>query len=92
MAFGFGQLRRTPRMSDELKLIADELCSGCVYCPPNLPRSAYSEADWAMLQARTCSFEHTQGTDDCLASRKTSCSLVDLTATQRRISASYKAP
>jgi hypothetical protein len=53
-------------------------CAACVYHPPNLPPQAYSGDDWAMLQARTCAFEHAPGSDDCLASRKTSCSLVDL--------------
>jgi hypothetical protein len=56
----------------------EEHCFGCVYYPPNLPRHAYADADWAMLQARACAFEHVPGTSDCLASRKTSCSLVDL--------------
>lgn len=79
-------------MPDELMPITEEYCSGCVNYPPNLPRCAYSEVDWAMLQARTYSFERTPGTDDCLASRKTSCSLVDLAATQIRISASREAP
>ncbi len=55
-----------------------EYCAGCVYYPPNLPRHAYAEADWDMLQARACSFEHVPGSPDCLACRKTSCSLVDL--------------
>lgn len=55
-----------------------ELCWGCVYYPPNLPRDAYADADWAMLQSRHCSFEHTPGSVECLASRKTSCSLVDV--------------
>lgn len=59
---------------------ADELCGGCVYWPPNLPRHAYAEDDWAMLQARPCAFEHVPGSTDCLANRKTSCSLVDLRA------------
>ncbi len=56
----------------------DELCRGCVYFPPNLPRMAYAQQDWDLLQARSCSFDHQPGTADCLASRKTSCSLVDL--------------
>lgn len=55
-----------------------ELCWGCVYYPPNLPRHSYSEEDWAMLQSLHCSFKHAPGSDECLASRKTSCSLVDL--------------
>ena len=63
-------------------------CLGCVYHPPNLPQNAYSEADWTMLQTRICSFEHAPGTEHCLASRKTSCSLVDLAATQALLSGS----
>jgi hypothetical protein len=55
-----------------------ELCFGCVYFPPNLPPPAYSPEDWAMLQARDCSFEHAPGGEDCLAARKTSCAIVDL--------------
>lgn len=55
-----------------------EFCAGCVYYPPNLPRPAYAAEDWAMLQARACSFEHAPGSADCLSSRKTSCSLLDL--------------
>lgn len=60
--------------------IADtgELCDGCVYYPPNLPRHAYAQEDWDMLQARQCSFEHTPGAAECLVTRKTSCSLLDL--------------
>ena len=60
-------------------------CFGCVYYPPNLPPHAYAEDDWAMLQARTCSFDYTPGTPDCMTSRKTSCSLVDLDAMRRSI-------
>jgi hypothetical protein len=55
-----------------------ELCAGCVYYPPNLPRQAYVEDDWAMLQSLHCSFTHVPGSDDCAGSRKTSCSLVDM--------------
>ncbi|MDP2194450.1 MAG: hypothetical protein Q8J72_00505 [Rhodocyclaceae bacterium] len=58
-----------------------ELCLGCVYFPPNLPRQAYAQRDWDILQARSCSFEHLPGTADCLENRKTSCSLVDLDQT-----------
>lgn len=57
-----------------------ELCVGCVYFPPNLPRRCYAEEDWDMLQQRSCSFEHHPGDAGCAASRKTSCSLVDLNA------------
>jgi len=49
-----------------------------VYYPPNLPRHAYAQEDWDMLQARQCSFEHTPGAAECLVTRKTSCSLLDL--------------
>ncbi len=57
-----------------------ELCFGCVYFPPNLPRQSYAAEDWDMLQARTCSFENQPGDAGCQATRKTSCSLVDLSA------------
>ena len=56
----------------------NEFCFGCVYFPPNLPRQAYALEDWEILQAWQCSFEYTPGTGDCMATRKTSCSLVDL--------------
>lgn len=75
-------------MTDRLNPTSEDHCFGCVYFPPNLPPNAYAEADWAMLQARSCAFEHTPGTDDCLASRKTSCSLVDLAESRRAITGS----
>lgn len=56
----------------------EDLCFGCVLFPPNLPRRMYAVEDWNMLQARSCSFEHLPGDEGCLASRKTSCELVDL--------------
>ena len=62
----------------------EDLCFGCVYYPPNLPPNAYSPEDWEMLQARQCSFEHKPGDTDCLTTRKTSCSLVDLEAFKHR--------
>ncbi|MDT3707821.1 MAG: hypothetical protein ROZ09_13440 [Thiobacillus sp.] len=62
-----------------------ELCVGCVYFPPNLPRRSYAKEDWDMLQQRACSFEHAPGDADCVGSRKTSCSLVDLTLLDQRI-------
>ena len=62
----------------------EALCFGCVYYPPNLPPHAYAPEDWAMLQARPCSFEHAPGDSGCLATRKTHCSLVDLEALKRR--------
>ena len=52
---------------------APELCAGCVYFPPNLPRRAYSREDWDLLQARRCSFEHEPGDAACLATRSTHC-------------------
>lgn len=77
-------------MTESRNPASEDHCFGCVYFPPNLPPSAYSEADWTMLQARSCAFEHTPGTDDCLASRKTSCSLVDLAETRRAITGSHE--
>lgn len=62
-----------------------ELCVGCVYFPPNLPRRSYAAEDWDMLQQRACSFEHVPGSAECMGSRKTSCSLVDLTLLGQRI-------
>ena len=58
--------------------LIEEHCLGCVFYPPNLPQSAYTPADWQELQAMDCSLEHTPGSAGCLASRKTSCSLLDL--------------
>lgn len=58
----------------------DALCRGCVYFPPNLPRQRYAAEDWAMLQALTCSLENQPDDAGCQATRKTSCSLVDLNA------------
>ena len=62
----------------------EELCFGCVYYPPNLPPKAYAPEDWGMLQARQCSFEHRPGDTECLTTRKTSCSLIDLAALMQR--------
>lgn len=56
----------------------DELCSACVFYPPNLPAYAYAEEDLKLLLAMACSLEHIPGSEGCLASRKTSCSLIDL--------------
>lgn len=53
-------------------------CLGCVYYPPNLPRQAYSDQDWYLLQSLACAHEHEPGSPACAASRKTSCSLLDL--------------
>ena len=59
-------------------------CSVCVYHPPNLPREAYAAADWQELQSRHCAYDCLPGSADCLAWRKTSCSLVDLEALKAR--------
>ena len=71
-----------PAMSPPESAI-ETYCTGCVYHPPNLPPDAYPPQDWALLQTRICAFEHLPGTPDCLDTRKTSCSLVDLDATRR---------
>ena len=55
-----------------------EYCMSCVYYPPNLPAHAYSEDDYQMLQQKCCSFDHLPEDENCLSTRKTSCSLVDL--------------
>jgi len=85
---GSREPERKPPMTDRFNTTHEDHCFGCVYFPPNLPQNAYSEADWAMLQARSCSFEHMPATDDCRASRKTHCSLVDLAETRRAIAGS----
>ena len=64
-------------MSDESSK-AQVLCGMCVYFPPNLPAGKYPREDWLELQKKSCSFDYVPGDADCLASRKTSCSLVDL--------------
>ena len=66
-----------PFMSDESSK-AQMLCGMCVYFPPNLPEGKYPREDWLDLQKKSCSFDYVPGDADCLASRKTSCSLVDL--------------
>lgn len=62
----------------------NEYCFGCVYFPPNLPRLAYAPEDWETLQARLCSFDCTPQDVECHATRKTSCSMVDLDGSRKR--------
>ena len=52
-------------------------CTTCVFYPPNLPVSAYSEDDYRMLQAKSFCFDHQPGDGSCVQTRKTSCSLLD---------------
>ena len=56
----------------------NEFCIGCVYYPPNLPSKAYATEDYNMLQEKNCSFDFLAGEQDCIETRKTSCSLLDL--------------
>ena len=56
----------------------NEHCMSCVYYPPNLPACAYSEEDHRMLREKNCSFDLRPGDEHCRATRKTSCSLLDL--------------
>ena len=56
----------------------DGQCAGCVFYPPNLPPDAYPEEDYAMLIRKNCSFDFRPGDGDCVQTRKTSCSLLDL--------------
>lgn len=55
-----------------------ELCSMCVYFPENLPEVAYSREDYLMLQEKECSYDYIAGSESCIATRKTSCSVVDM--------------
>lgn len=64
------------------KVDVNELCGGCVYYPPNLPATAYSEADYHELQQKSCSYDHQPDDQDCRKTRKTSCSIVDLQTLQ----------
>jgi len=58
-------------------LTINELCSSCVYYPPNLPEQAYPAEDWKQLQAKSCSIDFSPNDRDCKLSRKTSCSILD---------------
>ncbi len=62
----------------------NEHCFGCVYYPPNLPADAYPAEDYRMLQGKSCSFDFNPEDENCRATRKTSCSLVDLENLKRR--------
>lgn len=56
----------------------EDLCSMCVYFPVNLPEIAYSREDYLMLQKKECSYDFNAGSEGCIATRKTSCSVVDM--------------
>jgi len=58
--------------------ITNEHCEVCVYYPPNLPASAYSEEDYQMLLEKERSFDFLPLDENCQTTRKTSCSIVDL--------------
>lgn len=58
--------------------LINEHCEVCVYYPPNLPAHAYPEEDYQMLQEKSCSFDFQPKDENCHATRKTGCSLVDL--------------
>jgi hypothetical protein len=62
----------------------EELCLGCVYYPPNLPATAYSETDYQELQQKSCSYDYLPGDQGCQQMRKTSCSIVDLQKMQNQ--------
>ncbi|MBU2803070.1 hypothetical protein HFV02_12590 [Acidithiobacillus caldus] len=64
----------------------DSLCISCVYFPPNLPEDKYPPEDWLELQSKQCSFDLTPGSDECQGTRKTSCSLVDLSCESKSAS------
>ena len=62
---------------------ANEHCLSCVYYPPNLPPGAYPAEDYKMLQEKTCSFDFAPRDQNCTQTRKTSCSIVDLSPTPK---------
>jgi hypothetical protein len=64
-------------MSNERETRRETWCIGCVFYPPNLPAAAYSPTDWQELQALECGYDLTPGSVECLASRKTSCGLIN---------------
>lgn len=68
-----------------IKELKEELCMGCVYYPPNLPQYAYSTDDYRMLQQKDCSFDHMPGEQNCLETRKTSCSIVGVQKLQNTV-------
>ncbi|HEY9200100.1 MAG TPA: hypothetical protein VIQ81_00770 [Gammaproteobacteria bacterium] len=70
-------------MKPSLNEIEDH-CLGCVYYPPNLPASAYSETDYNELQQKSCSFDYQPYDQDCQQARRTSCSIVDLQQMQNQ--------
>ena len=55
-----------------------EHCVACVFYPPNLPPAAYPAEDYAMLIRKSCSFDFQPSDRNCIQTRKTSCSLLDL--------------
>jgi hypothetical protein len=57
---------------------AKEMCKGCVYYPPNLPQSLYSDEDWELIQSKECSFDAEPGDGMCDSFRKGACKLVSL--------------
>lgn len=70
-------------MKPSLNEIEDH-CLGCVYYPPNLPATAYSESDYNELQQKSCSYDYLPGDQYCRQTRKTSCSIVDLQQMQNQ--------
>ena len=55
-----------------------ELCKSCVYYFKNLPKSAYPEEEWKVIEELQCSIDAKPGDDLCKIFRKSSCSLVNL--------------
>jgi len=55
-----------------------ELCKTCVYYVKNLPREAYPEEEWKLLEELECSLDAEPEDSMCKIFRKSSCSIVDL--------------
>lgn len=74
-------MHNKPDLVNKMALNTEEAaahCCACVFYPPNLPAGAYAADDYKMLQEKNCSFDFEPADRDCVQTRKTSCSLLDL--------------
>ncbi|WP_457599721.1 hypothetical protein [Hydrogenivirga sp.] len=55
-----------------------KLCETCVYYVKNLPREAYPEEEWKLIEKLECSIDAEPGDKVCELFRKSSCSIVNL--------------
>ncbi len=61
-----------------------EICKTCVYYVENLPRSAYPEEEWKVIESLKCSIDAKPGDELCKVFRKSSCSIVNLKGGEER--------